>query len=185
MNETAKSPYDYKDDEARLKALESEISQAEASLENDFASFASKRLDDANMEELFYEDKEAFVKQILQMQNEFLKGLQDKVSEANELRGQIGQKKALSDIEAAAAEFDNQGLGVDSDTLLDYFQNDLTPREKGEFENLNARDFFAALAKKYLEGKGKNQNEPLPQRLNASSASIDGSEGGELITQRF
>lgn len=185
MDEAVKSPYDYKDDEARLQALESEISQAEASLENDFARFASERLNDASMEELFYEDKEAFVKQILQMQNEFLKGLQDKVSEANELRGQIGQKKALSDIEAAAAEFDNQGLGVNSDTLLDYFQNDLTAREKAEFENLGAKDFFNALAKKYMESQGKNQNEPLPQRLNASSASVDGSEGGELITQRF
>lgn len=184
MDEAAKSAYDYADDEARLLALESEISQAEASLESDFSKFAAARLEKEDLEELFFEDKEAFVKQILAMQNEFLKDLQGKVSEANELRGQIGQKKALGDIEKAAAEFDNKGFGVDSETLLDFFQNDLPPREKVELENLKPAQFFEALAKKYQAKKGGVDN-TLPQRLNASSADAGSGESGDVMTQRF
>ncbi|ENQ3534191.1 hypothetical protein ACEOZC_001603, partial [Campylobacter upsaliensis] len=78
MDEAAQSPLN--DDEARLAVLENEISQAEASLEGDFASFAAAKLEnDEALSELFFEDKESFIKSILSLQNEFLKDLQNKV----------------------------------------------------------------------------------------------------------
>lgn len=182
MDEAAQSPLN--DDEARLAVLENEISQAEASLENDFASFAAQKLNsDEGLEEAFFEDKEEFIKQILHLQNEFLKSLQNKVDEANELRGQIGQKKAFDTIQAAADAFDAQNLGVSSDALLDFFQKDLSPRAKANLENLEPSAFFEELYKLY-QGETQEQSEELPQRLNASSASVE-SGGDSLVTQRF
>ncbi|WP_270971889.1 hypothetical protein [Campylobacter upsaliensis] len=182
MDEAAQSPLN--DDEARLAVLENEISQAEASLEQDFASFAAEKLaSDESLEELYFEDKEEFIKQILHLQNEFLKSLQNKVDEANELRGQIGQKKAFDNIQAAADAFDARNLGVSSDELLDFFQKDLSPRAKANLESLEPSAFFEELYKLY-QGETQEQSEELPQRLNASSASVE-SGGDSLVTQRF
>lgn len=184
MDEAAQSPLN--DDEARLAVLENEISQAEASLEKDFASFAAEKIaSDESLEEAFFEDKEEFIKQILHLQNEFLKSLQNKVDEANTLRGQIGQKKAFDNIQAAADAFDGKNLGVSSDTLLDFFQKDLSPRAKATLESLEPSAFFEELYKLYTQGaKKEEQREELPQRLNASSASVE-SGGDSLVTQRF
>lgn len=184
MDEAAKP---YAEQEMRLKALEDEISQAEASLENDFAKFASAKLEsDEAFEELFFEDKEGFIKQILALQNEFLKSLQAKVDEANTLRGKIGQAKAMDNIQAAAEAFDARNLGVSSDELLDFFSQDLPPREKAALESLEPSAFFTALFEKYQNAKGaeKEKNEGLPQRLNASSANVE-NDSDELLTQRF
>lgn len=183
MDEAAQSPLN--DDEARLAVLENEISQAEASLENDFASFAAQKINsDESLEEAFFEDKEEFIKQILHLQNEFLKSLQNKVDEANTLRGQIGQKKAFDTIQAAADAFDGKNLGVSSDELLDFFQKDLSPRAKANLESLEPSAFFEELYKLYTQGAKEEQSEELPQRLNASSASVE-SGGDNLVTQRF
>ena len=183
MDEAAQSPLN--DDEARLAVLENEISQAETSLENDFASFAAQKLNsDEGLEEAFFEDKEEFIKQILHLQNEFLKSLQNKVDEANTLRGQIGQKKAFDTIQAAADAFDGKNLGVSSDALLDFFQKDLSPRAKANLESLEPSAFFEELYKLYTQGAKEEQSEELPQRLNASSASVE-SGGDSLVTQRF
>ncbi|HEC1574547.1 TPA: hypothetical protein R1X61_000267 [Campylobacter upsaliensis] len=183
MDEAAQSPLN--DDEARLAVLENEISQAEASLEQDFAKYAAEKLaSDESLEELYFEDKEEFIKQILHLQNEFLKSLQNKVDEANELRGQIGQKKAFDNIQAAADAFDAQNLGVSSDTLLDFFQKDLSPRAKANLESLEPSAFFEELYKLYQGENKEQESEELPQRLNASSASVE-SGGDSLVTQRF
>ncbi|HEC1564675.1 TPA: hypothetical protein R1X66_000680 [Campylobacter upsaliensis] len=183
MDEAAQSPLN--DDEARLAVLENEISQAEASLEQDFASFAAEKIaSDESLEELYFEDKEEFIKQILHLQNEFLKSLQNKVDEANELRGQIGQKKAFDNIQAAADAFDAQNLGVSADTLLDFFQKDLSPRAKANLESLEPSAFFEELYKLYQGENKEQESEELPQRLNASSASVE-SGGDSLVTQRF
>ncbi|HEC1566704.1 TPA: hypothetical protein R1X62_000817 [Campylobacter upsaliensis] len=183
MDEAAQSPLN--DDEARLAVLENEISQAEASLEQDFASFAAEKIaSDESLEELYFEDKEEFIKQILHLQNEFLKSLQNKVDEANELRGQIGQKKAFDNIQAAADAFDAQNLGVSSDELLDFFQKDLSPRAKANLESLEPSAFFEELYKLYQGENKEQESEELPQRLNASSASVE-SGGDSLVTQRF
>ncbi|HEC1546312.1 TPA: hypothetical protein R1X38_001152 [Campylobacter upsaliensis] len=183
MDEAAQSPLN--DDEARLAVLENEISQAEASLEQDFASFAAEKIaSDESLEELYFEDKEEFIKQILHLQNEFLKSLQNKVDEANELRGQIGQKKAFDNIQAAADAFDAQNLGVSSDELLDFFQKDLSPRAKANLESLEPSEFFEELYKLYQGENKEQESEELPQRLNASSASVE-SGGDSLVTQRF
>ncbi|EPV2543729.1 hypothetical protein ACV285_001155 [Campylobacter upsaliensis] len=182
MDEAAQSPLN--DDEARLAVLENEISQAEASLEGDFASFAAAKLEnDEALSELFFEDKESFIKSILSLQNEFLKDLQNKVDEANTLRGQIGQKKAFDNIQAAADAFDAQNLGVSADALLDFFQKDLSPRAKASVEGLEPSEFFNELYRLY-QAQNQSGEEELPQRLEASSGSVENGNDS-LLTQRF
>lgn len=184
MDETKLNPYDYKDDEARLEALNREIKQAEESLENDFAKFASSKLTDEKSEALFFENKELFIKQILQLQNEFLKDLQGKINEAKDLKERVGEKKALSSIQKAADAFDAKGLEVNSDVLLDFYQNDLTLREKKEFESLKPAAFFEAVYKRFKNGKSEKPNDELPKRLEASGANVE-NDVGEILTQRF
>ena len=189
MDEKKINPYDFKEEETRLNVLEHEIKQAESSLEGDFAEFAAGRIDE-RLEELFFEDKTAFISQILKLQNEFLKDLRAKHEEASRLRGDIDQKKALGSIKEAADAFDAKNLGVDSEQLLDFFENDLPPRQRAEFENLAPAQFFDALFKRYQEGasravKPESKNEALPARLNSSSAAVDANGGDEILTQRF
>lgn len=60
MDEAAQSPLN--DDEARLAVLENEISQAEASLEKDFASFAAEKIaSDESLEEAFLRIKRSLL----------------------------------------------------------------------------------------------------------------------------
>lgn len=177
-------PSEEQGDEARLNALENEISQAQQSLERDFAAFAADKLNDENLEELFFEDKEAFIREILTLQNEFLSGLQGKINEAKALRGQIDEKKAFSSIQAAADAFDAKNMGISSDELLDYFQNDLSPREKKEIENLEPEAFFETLFKKKQGNNRTSENESLPSRLNGSGANVEGGSE-EVLTRRF
>lgn len=184
----------YAEQESKLKALEDEIAQAEASLENDFSKFASEELEKSErLQELFFDNKQEFIKSILKLQNDFLKDLQGKVEKANALRGELGQQKAMDSISEAAEEFDKMNLGVSSDELLDFFSEDLPKREKTPLENLKPSEFFKALFEKYTayqNGTQKTQNketfknEELPRRLNGGGASVE-NEGEELLTQRF
>lgn len=186
LNPTSQTspPSEEQTDEARLSALENEIKQAEESLEQDFATFAAEKLQDENLEELFFEDKEAFVKELLALQNEFLSGLDGKINEAKALKGKIDEKKAFSSIQAAADAFDAKNMGISSDELLDYFQNDLSPREKKEVENLEPQAFFEALFKKKQGGVNASEDEGLPMRLKGSGANVE-NEGSEVLTRRF
>lgn len=65
------NPFDTTAEENELNALNAELEQARASLEGDFAKYAAENTS-AELEELFFENKEEFFKAILEMQNTFL-----------------------------------------------------------------------------------------------------------------
>ena len=61
---------------------------------------------------------------------------------------------------------------------MDFFQKDLSPRAKATLESLEPSAFFEELYKLYTQGaKKEEQSEELPQRLNASSASVESGGG--------
>ena len=90
--EQANNEFDTLQDEADLKALDEEIAQASESLESDFAKFAASKMDE-KMEELFFENKEDFFKQILLWQNEFLEAYRNKLERRQGLQNNIATKR--------------------------------------------------------------------------------------------
>ncbi len=185
-------PYATEQDEAALKALDEEIAQAAASLESDFAKFAASKVDEKT-EELFFEDKEEFFKQVCAWQNEFLSGFREKQGKAKALSDEIGLKKSFKAIENAKNEFAKNHPEVNTNELMDFYANDLSPRIKANLDKLEPREFFEALFIEFSKQNGstqssvnKEQNEALPKRINGSEADINsGGEENEAYFNRF
>lgn len=175
--------------EQELSALESEISQAEASLEQDFAKYAAQNLSEES-EELFFEDKEAFILQILQMQNDFLnEGLRAKMQKAEHLKGEINSKKQMQGIEAAQNEFLQENPEADINALMDFYEEELGSKYKKELDKLEPKDFFNTLYEIYKmrNHKGGESEEHLPRELNANEAdaSLSGVSSDEMPMNRL
>ncbi|MDL0101900.1 Coiled-coil domain-containing protein [Campylobacter felis] len=159
-------------EEQELSALENEISQAEASLEQDFAKYVAEKLaNDETLEELFFEDKEDFVLQILQMQNDFLnEGLRAKIQRANSLKSDIEGKKQMQGIEAAQKEFLQTHPDANMDALMEFYEEELGTKYKKELDKLEPKDFFTTLYEIYQMRNKKGGEEHLPRELEANEA---------------
>ncbi|ARJ55917.1 hypothetical protein [Campylobacter cuniculorum] len=184
-------PFSTQEDEAALKALESEIAQASQSLESDFAKFASGKIDE-RMEELFFENKEEFFKQVLQWQNEFLGDYRSKIQKRDALNNDIQIKKSFSAIEAAQKAFEEAHPDVDVEELLDFYQQDLPPRLKNELDKAKPQDFFELLLEYFSKASDRAQNAEkqeqtgLPKRLEGTSSGVQENDSGDdLVTNRY
>ncbi|WP_104753141.1 Coiled-coil domain-containing protein [Helicobacter salomonis] len=188
--------------ETQLEVLKREIEQAEASLESDFAKHAAQNVD-SQLEELFFGDKEAFFKKILEMQNSFLKEkLGNKVEQANQLQQSISAKKGQQEVEQAQKAFLEKHPEADMNALTTFYNEDLPPKYKKELEQLEGVEFFEALYQLYQAFKGENKgedkqgqeqaptsapqppNEELPQRVEGNPTNAQG-VGPELVMNRF
>ncbi|MBS4276044.1 Coiled-coil domain-containing protein [Campylobacter vulpis] len=165
--------------EEELSALENEISQAEASLEQDFAKYAAQNLDEES-EELFFEDKEAFIMKILQMQNDFLnEGLRAKMQRADTLKSDIEGKKQMQGIEAAQKEFLEAHPDADMAALMEFYEEELGAKYKKELDKLEPKDFFTTLYEIYqMRNKKGDEEEHLPRELEANEADASVSSVG-------
>ncbi|TQR31796.1 Coiled-coil domain-containing protein [Campylobacter sp. MIT 99-7217] len=158
--------------EEQLQTLENEISQAEQSLESDFAKFASSQIDE-KMEELFFENKEEFIKAILSMQNNFLQeNYNALLQKRDNLKGQIAQEKQFADIEKAQQEFLAKHPDANMEELLALYYEELGTRYKKELDNLPPNEFFEALYQIQKQRSGGKEEENLPKDLNASSGDV-------------
>lgn len=175
------SPFDTSAQQQELDAINAELEQARASIEGDFAKFASENTT-PEMEELFFENKEQFYLQILQMQNDFLEsGVGAKEQRAAELTADINQKQQMGAIEQAEMAFLQKHPEVNTDELLDFFKNDLPPRQQAELEKLPPEQFFEALFElkggeqaPQQEEQASGEDEKLPQQLNGVASSEAG-----------
>ncbi|WP_120953263.1 Coiled-coil domain-containing protein [Helicobacter sp. L8] len=169
--------------ENQLKVLKDEIAQAEASLEGDFAKWASENID-AQLEGLFFDDKEAFIKKLLEMQNQFLKdNLGSKVQQANDLQGQIHTKKGEQEVQQAQADFLAKHPDANMEEMVAFYQDDLPPKYKKELDNLQGVEFFETLYQLFKSYKGEEEN--LPQRLEGQAAPANNPNPQELVMDRF
>ena len=160
--------------EQRLSALENEISQAEQSLESNFAKYASENIDE-RMEELFFENKEEFIKQILAMQNEFLKQTYNPlVEQKNALQGEITQEKAFNEIEQAKNEFLQRHPDADMDALIALYNEELGSKYRAELDKLPPNEFFETLYQIMQQRNGGSiNNDRLPKSVNANNGDVD------------
>ncbi|NDJ26365.1 Coiled-coil domain-containing protein [Campylobacter sp. MIT 19-121] len=167
------SEFDTSADEAELNATLAELDQARASLESSFAKHMAQSTD-AELETLFFENKEAFYQKVLEAQNAFLEqNIAPKAQKAEALEASIGQKKAMGQIEAAQNAFLQNHPEADMSVLMDFFSNDLPPKVMNELENLPPEEFFEALYEIYTLYTNPNQTasnteEKLPQKIAGS-----------------
>lgn len=184
-----KDPYATDEEEALLRALEAEVKQASESLEADFAKFAASKIDE-KLETLFFENKEEFFKNILQLQNEFLQDYRTKLSKVETLKQEIGVKKNFAEVEKAGLEFEKKS-GVKAEELWDFYAEDLAPRVKKQIDTLSPEKFFEALYEEYkkvkavpAQGENNPQNQNLPKRIEGSNQALSGT-GQTLLTDRY
>lgn len=187
MKQELKNPFDSTAEEARLYALEEEIKQASASIENDFAKYVTEQLNEDD-DELYFSNKEAFIKKILGFQNDFLAKIATKQNEANALKGEIENKKSMQSIQTAAENFSEKNPDVNIDDLFDFYANDLPPRLRANLDKLEPNAFFEELNKIYNSQQNiqNNNQQDLPKELKgAPTAANETALNEESVTNRY
>lgn len=184
MEETGQAPQnnplDTSPQEAELKSLVQELTQAQETLESDFASFVAESITPEE-EELFFEDKTAFIKMVLEKQNAFYEErIRSKEKRAKELESDIANKKNLGIIEEAEKRFLAEYKISDEEfqKIMDFVTNDVPPRVQKELERLEPYDFFKESKRLYDEANGatkadKKEKAQLPTRLDGTAGSAE------------
>ena len=173
----------------RLQALESELQQSLASLESDFAKKCATLCEkNPELEELFFEDKEAFFLKILQYQNEVItQEIAPKEQMVENLKGEIAFDDKLSALQAAKLEFEKQNPQIDTNELLMLFAQ-LPPEAQSELENLPSQEVFPTLLSimQAKQSQGAQSNDELPKQVSGAPANVSTNEvQNDLPTQRI
>ncbi|TLD79841.1 hypothetical protein LS68_009215 [Helicobacter sp. MIT 05-5293] len=171
-----------------LSGLKAELEQNMKSFEADFARKAKDFIEqNPDLEELFFENKEAFFEKILALQNEFIKTeIESKQDAISNLEGEITLDNQLGAIEKAKADFQQEHPDVDIQELLVFYSQELTPREQQAFESLAPTELFNALYELYTsKGGGGEQEEKLPQQVKGYPSDISQSANDSLPTERY
>lgn len=158
----------------RLQALNAELDQARASIEQNLAKELAQLATDTELEDLFYEDKEAFFNKILQIQNEkILSQLQPLVDERNALGQEVEAQNKMEAIEQARQKFEAENPQVDTQALLQGFTQ-LPPEQQAQIENLPPEQIFPALQQLLGISGGSASGAELPQQVTGvpSNASV-------------
>lgn len=171
----------------RLQALQSELTQSQQSLEQNLAGILAKECEgDTDLEDLFYEDKQAFFEKVFALQNEKIKAeLEPRMQEIDNLGQEIELDDKMQALDLAKEQFAQQNPNANPDELLQFFMQ-LPPEQQAQIESLPPEQVFYALQE--LQG-GAAQGAPsgeLPQQLSGipSAASVNEPEL-DLPTQRY
>lgn len=186
------NPYDYSAELDELEALSNELNQAQASIEGDVAKALSAQIT-PEMEEMFFEDREAFLLEIFKLQNQFLEqNINPKIERANALQGDITKKQAMQGIEQAQQRFSQAHPDVDINALMEFFIS-LPESEQARLSALNPDEFFNELyalysAKDNVPPEAEEQSsepEQLPTQLNGVGNNSELSESADLPMERI
>ena len=178
-----------------LETLKNEISQAEASLESDFAKYAADNINE-RLEQLFFDNKEQFIQELLTMQNQFLKDkLGDKAKRVSELHEEISSEQTKQELENMKEQFKQAHPDANMDDLIRFYNEDLPPKYRKQLDSLEGLDFFNQLYEVYkafnaeenTEAPNNEQNtDPnLPKRLSGNATSNPDQAPKELVMNRF
>lgn len=186
------NPFDTSAEQGELDAINAELEQARASIESDFAKFAAANTT-PEMEEQFFEDKEAFYATILQMQNEYLaQNITPKAERAAALQSDITQKQQFGAIDAAVKVFQQNHPDVDLNQLMQWFSQAVPPQIQQEIQALPPEQMFEEILKLFemQQGQGQGQGgegeENLPQQIQgvpSNAEQLGGSRGGSYVTR--
>ena len=182
--QTPANPYDTSGELAELEALKAELSQSEEALEGNAAQAIAKQLTEAD-DELYFEDKEAFVKRIFTLQNAWIKeNIEPKQARINELGASIANKQEQESIEAGAQAFLANHPELTPDfipVIMQFVAEELPPRMAKELHSISdPLEFFEAAYALYSqatgqaqEPQGQQESEELPAQLQGVSKQAD------------
>lgn len=183
----ATPPQEPQSKQERLQALQNELAQSQQSLEQNLAGILAKECEgDTDLEDLFYEDKQAFFEKIFALQNEKIKAeLEPRMQEIDSLGQEIELDDKMQALDLAKEQFAAQNPNANPDELLQFFTQ-LPPEQQAQIESLPPEQVFYALQE--LQ-RGAAQGAPsgeLPQQLSGipSAASVNEPEL-DLPTQRY
>lgn len=161
QGEQAANPYDTSGEVAELEALKAELSQSEESIEGNAAQAIAKQLTEAD-DELYFEDKEAFVKRIFTLQNAWIKeNITPKEARAQELIGSIESKNQMGQVEAGAQAFLANHPELTPDiipVIMQFVAEELPPRMAKELHSISdPLEFFETAYAIYSQATGHAQ----------------------------
>lgn len=158
------NPYDYSSEEQELSTLQEELAQTQASIDQNFANYATEQLEDnPELEELFFNDKKEFITAILQLQQKFLeKEIGARTKRASELQNSINTKKAGSAYSKAKNEFLKEFPDENPDGLIEFARDSIPPKKLQELSSLSPLEFLKAV--KGIKD-GSEDKTPLPKEL--------------------
>ena len=180
--------FDTTAEQGELDALNAEIEQGSANIKGNFAAFAAQNTT-PEMETLFFEDKEAFYAQLLDMFNQFYaENVGAKQERAGGLSRDIDAKNAARADKAAAQEFEAAHPEIKINDLLIFYEEMLPPKLRAELDsaNLPPEQFYEVLLnlfQQFQAGAGAAQGggqgeQPLPQEINGAAAPASSVQGG-------
>lgn len=170
--------FDTQQEEKELAGINTELEQIQTSLEQDFVSYALENTTPED-EELFFDNREQFYKNLLNMQNAFFEEkIRSKQARAGELQESIESKKTLGELEQAKEEFLKANPDANIQEIMEFFLEDTTNKQKQELESLPPLDFFNKVYELFKQNKGQEDSKEgeLPPKLEGVSGGIQ--DGG-------
>lgn len=171
---------------ARAQALQEELAQARQSIEQNLATDLANLCKDTELEDLFYEDKEAFFTKILQIQNEQIRAQIDpKLQELDTLKQEIDYEDKIEAIDQAKKAYEQANPNADTQALLQLFTQ-LPPEQQAQIEALPPEQIFPTL-QNLAQGSGsQNATGQLPQQLSGIPAATSVQEPEiDIPTMRY
>lgn len=182
----------------RAGALRSELEQNLASFEENFAKKAADEVNNnPELEELFFENREDFFKKILELQNAFITSeIDSKKDELAAVESDIAMENQMNTMQEAQEAFLQNHPDVDINVLLDFYMNDLSPKEQQALEQLTPDELFEAIYQIYLMKTGQaqpqeaneqeqSQDAELPKQVGGYPADIQSGNSETLPTDRY
>lgn len=171
------SEYDTTQEQGQLEAIQKELQDIEASVENDFAEHISALIDnDSVLEELFFSDRVTFFKKVIEEQNKFVSALvEPRAAKAKELQDTIAGKSEMANIEAIKQDFQSRHPEVDIKELIAFFANELPPRVQEEIKSQPIEAFFDLVYEIYAAQNAPQeevQEESPPEDLPAQAQGV-------------
>lgn len=163
------NPYDYSSEEQELSTLQEELAQTQASIDQNFANYATEQLEDnPELDELYFNDKKEFITAILQLQQKFLEQeIGSKTKRASELQKTITTKKAGSEYSKAKNEFLKEFPDENPDGLIEFARDLIPPKKLQELSSLPPLDFLKAV--KGIKDSSEDKTS-LPKQLRGQAA---------------
>lgn len=147
---------------AEIKLLEQELSDIDAKLDAEFIDTIDQLMSTEELEMRFDDDVRAFLSLVEEKREAFYREKLDELrSTISKKVSEVANEEDDMDMEEAKAAFIEAHPDVDMEAMSDFFNNDLTQRQKDEIAT--AQSYLETLEKTYAMYAKKNKNQTKPE----------------------